>query len=213
MSSPFTPPEADLEIAPPSALELLWLNHRGAFLGGVAGIIVVALIILGVTVTRRSGEIASQNALADATDAAAWNAVIAAYPGTPAAADAMLLLAASLREAGKIDESNALYSRFTETFSRSPIAVSGLLGRASNARVAGKPTEALNDYQQAAAAYPQSYGAPFALFSQFRLLAQDGKTEEAKRILQTISTQYPLSLAAQAAGIRPQFSSTTAANN
>jgi TolA-binding protein len=205
MSSPFTPPEADLEVAPPSALELLWLNHRGALLAGVAGIILLGLIILGVTVSRRSGEIASQNALAGATDAAGWNAVIANYPGTPSAADAMLLLAASLREEGKTDASDALYSRFAETFPRSPIAVSGLLGRASNARVAGKSADAINDYQQAAAAYPQSYGAPFALFSQFRLLAQNGKTEEAKRILQTISTQYPMSLAAQAAGIRPQL--------
>jgi len=118
----------------------------------------------------------------------------------------MLLLASSLRDQGKIEESDSLYSRFTETFPRSTIAVSGLLGRASNARVADKPADAINNYQQAAAAYPQSYGAPFALFSQFRMLAQEGKTEEAKRILQAISTQYPLSLAAQVAGIRPQIS-------
>lgn len=210
MSSPFTPPEADLEVAPPSALELLWLNHRGVLVGGIAGIILLALVILGVTVSRRAGEIASQNALASATDAAGWSSVIANYPGTPAAADSMLLLAASLREAGKIDESDALYSRFAETFQRSTIAVSGLLGRASNARLAGKSPDALNAYQQAAAAYPQSYGAPFALFSQFRLLARDGKMEEAKRILQTLSTQYPLSLAAQAAGLRTQLPNQTA---
>jgi tetratricopeptide (TPR) repeat protein len=204
MSSAFTPPESDFEVAPPSALELLWLNHRGALLGGIAGLIVLALIILGVGASRRASEIASQNALAAATDAAGWNAVIANYPNSPAAADAMILLAASLRDAGKIDESNAVYSRFAEAFPRSPIAISGLIGRASNARVAGKSADALNDYQQAAAAFPQSYGAPFALFSQFRLLAQDGKVEEAKRVLQVIGNQYPFSLAAQAAGIRPQ---------
>jgi tetratricopeptide (TPR) repeat protein len=205
MSSPFTPSEADLEIAPPSAIELIWINHRGAVLGGIAALIVVALITLGVTVSKRAGEIASQNALATASDPAGWNAVIANYPGTPAAADAMLLMASSLRDAGKIDESDALYSRFAETFPRSPIAVSGLIGRASNARVAGKTSEALNDYQQAAAAFPQSYGAPFSLFSQFRLLAQGGKTEEAKRILQMLANQYSFSVAAQAAGIRPQL--------
>jgi tetratricopeptide (TPR) repeat protein len=205
MSSAFTPPEADLEIAPPSALELLWVNHRGTVLAGIAGIIVLGLIVLGVTVSRQASRIASEQALAAANDAAGWNAVIANYPNSPAAADAMLLLASSLREGGKIDESDAIYSRFTETFPRTPIAVSGLLGRASNARVAGKNSDALNDYQQAGAAYPQSYGAPFALFSQFRILAQDGKTEEAKRILQALANQYPLSLAAQAAGIRPQL--------
>ena len=90
MSSAFTPPEADLEIAPPSALELLWLNHRGAVLGGIAGLIVLGLIVLGVTISRRASEIASQNALASANDSAGWNSVIANYPNSPAAADAML---------------------------------------------------------------------------------------------------------------------------
>jgi len=205
MSSPFTPPEADLEIAPPSAIELLWINHRGTVLAGIAGIIVIALVVIGVTVSRQATRIASEQALAGATDAAGWNDVISKYPNSAAAADAMLLLASSLRDAGKIEESDSLYSRFSESFPRSPIAVSGMIGRASNARVAGKPAEALNYYQQAAAANPQSYGAPFALFSQFRLLAQDGKTEEAKRIIQALANQYPLSLAAQAAGIRPQL--------
>jgi TolA-binding protein len=174
MSSPFTPPEADLEIAPPSAIELLWINHRGTVLAGIAGIIVIALVVLGVTVSRQASQIASEQALAGATDAAGWNDVISKYPNSAAAADAMLLLASSLRDAGKIEESDSLYSRFSESFPRSPIAVSGMIGRASNARVAGNPAESLNYYQQAAAANPQSYGAPFALFSQFRLLAQDG---------------------------------------
>jgi tetratricopeptide (TPR) repeat protein len=204
MSSPFTPPEADQELAPPSSLELLWLNHRGALLGGIAGLVVLCLIILGTLAVNRSTRLASENLLSGATNEAGWNEVISKYPGTPAAADAMLLLASSLRDAGKIDESDALYSRFAETFRSSPLAVSGLLGRASNARVAGKLGDALNAYQQAAAAYPQSYGAPFALFSQARILAQQGKMEDARRVIQSLGTQYPLSLSAQAAGVRPQ---------
>jgi TolA-binding protein len=102
-----------------------------------------------------------------------------------------------------MEESDALYSRFAESFSSSPLAVSAPLGRAYNARVAGKSGDALNSYQQAAAAYSQSYGAPFALFSQARLLAQDGKMEEANRVLQTLGAQYPNSVSAQATGIRP----------
>ena len=204
MSSPFTPPEADQELAPPSSLELLWLNHRGALLGGIAGLVVLCLIILGTLAVNRSTRVASENLLSGATNEAGWNEVISKYPGTPAAADAMLLLASSLRDAGKIDESDALYSRFAETFRSSPLAVSGLLGRASNARVAGKLGDALNAYQQAAAAYPQSYGAPFALFSQARILAQQGKMEDARRVIQSLGTQYPLSLSAQAAGVRQQ---------
>jgi len=205
MPSPFTPPESDQEIAPPSSLELLWINHRGAFLGGIATVILIALIALGVLAANRSARIASETLLSGATNEAAWNEVISKYPKTPAAADAMLLLAASLRDAGKIEESDSLYSRFTETYPASSLAVSGLIGRASNARVAGKTGDALNSYQQAAAAYPQSYGAPFSIFSQARFLAQQGRMDDARRVIQSLGTQYPNSVAAQAAGIAAQL--------
>lgn len=201
MSSLFTPPEADQEIAPPSAFELLWLNHRGAFLGSIAGIVVLIVIVLGMLASSRSSRIASETLLSTASSDATFNEIISRYPKTPAAADAMLLLAASLRDAGKIEESDALYSRFSETFPTSQLAISGLLGRASNARVSGKPDAALTSYQQAAAAFPQSYGAPFALFSQARLLAQQGKMEEAKRVLQALGSQYQGSISTRAAGV------------
>jgi TolA-binding protein len=200
MSSPFTPPEADQVIAPPSAIELLWMNHRGALLGGIALVILLGAVIVGVTASRHATELASGALLESATDQAGWNEVISKYPRTPAAADAMLLLAASLRDGGKLEESDALYSRFSESFQSSTLAVSGPIGRASNARVAGKQEDALSDYQQAAAAYPQSYGAPFALFSQARPLAQQGKMPEATQIIRTLGSTYPGSVSAQAAG-------------
>lgn len=201
MSSLFTPPEADQEIAPPSTFELLWINHRGAFLGSITGVIALIVIVLGVMATKHSSKIASETLLSTASSDMSLGEVISRYPKTPAAADAMLLLAASLRDAGKIEESDAMYSRFSETFPNSPLAISGLLGRASNARVSGKPDAALTSYQQAAAAFPQSYGAPFALFSQARLLAQQGKMEEAKRVLQSLGSQYQGSISTRAAGV------------
>jgi tetratricopeptide (TPR) repeat protein len=200
MSSPFTPPEADQEIAPPSSIELIWMNHRGALLGVIAMVVLLLLIVAGVLSSKHSAKIASETLLFSSTGEAGWAAVIAKYPRTPAAADAMLLLAASLRDGGRIEESDAIYSRFTETFASSPLAVSGLLGRASNARLAGKPDLALSVYQQAAAGFPQSYGAPYALFSEARLLAQQGRSDDVKRILQTLLSQYPASISAQTVG-------------
>ena len=199
----FTPPEADQEIAPPSGFELLWMNHRGGLLGGLGAIVVILLVVLGVITSNRATAIASETLLDQSTNDAGLNEVISKYPKSTAAADAMLLLAASLRDAGKLDESDAMYSRFTETYPQSPLAVSGLIGRASNARVAGKVDAALNAYQQASTGFPQSYGAPFALLAQARLLAQQGKVDEAKRLLQSLGTQYPYSVAAQAAGATP----------
>jgi len=205
MSSPFTPPEVDQEIAPPSSVELLWINHRGAVVGTVAAAVALVLVVLGVLVSSRASRLASENLLSSAQDEAGLREVITAYPRSDAAADAMLLLAASVRDSGKMEESDALYSRFSESFPRHPLAVSGALGRAANARIAGKTDLALSAYQQAAAAYPQSYGAPFALFSQARLLAQQGKGEEAKRVLQTLGSSYPNSISAQASGVGTQL--------
>jgi TolA-binding protein len=173
--------------------------------GTVAATVVLVLVVLGVLVSSRTSRLASENLLSAAHDEAGLRAVITAYPRSDAAADAMLLLAASLRNSGKMEESDALYSRFSESFPRHPLAVSGALGRAASARVAGKTDLALSAYQQAAAAYPQSYGAPFALFSQARLLAQQGKGEEAKRVIQTLGSSYPNSISAQAAGVGGQL--------
>jgi tetratricopeptide (TPR) repeat protein len=189
--------DSNLEISPPSALELLWINHRGAVIGGASAVVLIALVALGVIISIRSTHIASETLLANATDETGWNEVIAKYPHTPAAADAMLLLAASLRDAGKLEESNEMYSRFAESFPNSSIAVSGLLGRAANSRVANQPDNAVSSYQEAAAQYAQSYGAPFALFTELQILAQQGKTEDAHRVLTALTSQYPGSVAAQ----------------
>jgi tetratricopeptide (TPR) repeat protein len=201
MSSPFTAPEADQIIAAPSALEVLWMNHRGALLGTLAALVVAALVVLGILGSNRANRIASENLLASATDDAGWNAVISGYPRTPAAADAMLLLAASLRNQGKLEDSDALYSRFAETFPQNQLAVSSLLGRASNARFAGKPEAAFSAYQQAASAFAGSYGAPFALFCQARMLTQDGRGEDARKIIELLGSQYAASVSASAAGL------------
>jgi TolA-binding protein len=189
--------ESNFEIAPPSSLELLWINHRSTVIASIAALIVIALVVLGVYASNRSTRIASETLLSGATDDAGLKEVIAKYPHLPAAGDAMLLLASSLRDAGKIEDSNELYSRFAESFPNSSIAVSGAIGRASNARVTGNNEQALNAYQQAAAGYAQSYGAPFSLYSEVQLLAQAGKTDEAKKILQVLLNQYPASAAAQ----------------
>lgn len=196
----FSHSDSALEIAPPSAIELLWINHRGTVIAGAVAVVAIVLIVLGVMASSHAARIASETLLSEATDDAGIQAVIDKYPHSPAAGNAMLLIAASLRDHGKIDASNELYSRFAESFPNSTIVVSGLIGRASNARVSNHPDQALSSYQQAAAAFPQSYGAPFALFSQVQLLAQSGKTDDAKKILQTLLTQYPGSAAAQAFG-------------
>ncbi len=196
----FSSSDTHLEITPPSALELLWINHRNTLLAGICGVLVLGLVVIGVVLSHHASILASETLLSNATNDEGLRAVISKYPNSPAGADAMLLLAASLRDSGKFAESDELYSRFTETFPTSSLGVSGLLGRAANARLANNTDAALNNYQQAAAAYPQSYGAPFALYSEIQLLLQSGKSEDAKKILQTLMSQYAGSPTAQVFG-------------
>jgi len=200
MSKAYAHSDSELEIAPPSAIELLWINHRGLLLGSVAALVVLVAIVLGVMASMRATRIASEDLLASATSDAGWNEVMTKYPHTPAAADAMLLLAASLREQGKYEESDEICSRFAEGYPTSMLSISGMLGRAANARVSNHPDKALSYYQEAAAESPSSYGAPFALYSQARLLIRLGKMEDAKRVVQTLLTQYPGSASAVAFG-------------
>ena len=169
----------------------------------MVALFVLVLIVLGILASTHASRIASETLLSNATSESGWREVIAKYPHTPAAADALLLLASTLREAGKIDESDALYSQFTESYPNSTLVVSGFLGRAANARVANHPDNAVSSYQQAAAAYPQSYGAPFALLSEAQLLARLDRIEEAKRVIDSLRTQYPGSAAAQNFGGSP----------
>jgi len=197
MSPSYSSSDSQLEITPPSPVELLWINHRGAVVGAAAALLLIALVALGVIISIHSTRVASETLFANATDEAGWNDVIAKYPHTPAAADSMLLLAAALRDAGKLEESNEMYSHFAESFPNGTLAVSGLLGRAGNERVANHPDNAVSSYQEAAAQYASSYGAPFALYNELQILAQQGKTEEAHRVLTALTSQYPGSVVAQ----------------
>jgi tetratricopeptide (TPR) repeat protein len=197
MSHLHSTPDSYLEIAPPSALELIWINHRGSLLGGIFTFLLLALIAISVMVSMRATRLASEAMLSEAKGAEGWRNVIAKYPRTPAGADAMLLLAASLRQEGRFQESDDLYSRFAESFPNSTLLISGLLGRAANARASNHPDIAISSYQQAAAAFSQSYGASFALFSELQLLTQQGKSDEAKKVLQSLISQYPTSASAQ----------------
>ena len=86
MSQPLSSSDSILEIAPPSAIELLWINNRGAVLGSVVAFLAVALVILGVMTSSHATRIASETLLSGVTDDSGWREVIAKYPRTPASA-------------------------------------------------------------------------------------------------------------------------------
>ncbi|MCX6958215.1 MAG: tetratricopeptide repeat protein [Verrucomicrobiae bacterium] len=177
--------------ASPPLFDLFWEEYRQKILLAIVGFLFLLLATGGILLLRHSRRLASESLLAQSADITSWQKVISSYPGSGAAANAMLLIAATQRQAHDVPASNNTYAQFLEKFPHHPLAISAMIGRALNDDVAGHSDQALDELQQASVAYPQSYGAPFALWMRARLLTRMGKTEDSKKTMQMISTQYP----------------------
>ena len=177
--------------ASPPLFDLFWEEYRQKILLAIVVFLFLLLATGGILLLRHSRRLASESLLAQSADITSWQKVISSYPGSGAAANAMLLIAATQRQAHDVPASNNTYAQFLEKFPHHPLAISAMIGRALNDDVAGHSDQALDELQQASVAYPQSYGAPFALWMRARLLTRMGKTEDSKKTMQMISTQYP----------------------
>ena len=173
-------------ISPP-LFDLFWEEYRQKILLAIVGFLFLLIATGGILLLRHSRRLASESLLAQSADIASWQKVIASYPGSGAAADATLLIAAAQRQAHNLEQANATYAQFLEKFPHHPLAISAVIGRALNDDMAGHSDQALDELQQASVAYPKSYGAPFALWMRARILARMGKMEDSKKTIQMIS--------------------------
>lgn len=180
-------------VAPP-IFELFWEEHRQTVMVAVAAVVALLFAVGGILLWQHSSTLAADALFFGATDKSGWENVVARYPRSGAAANALLLIAAAQRTEKNVAASDTTYTQFLEQFPKNSLAITALLGKAMNADLAGNAQAATDTFQQAASAYPQSYGAPFALMMEARILIRLGKKEEAKRVLQMLSSQFPDSL-------------------
>jgi TolA-binding protein len=137
--------------------------------------------------------------LASANNPAAFQKVMADYPGSPAAPSAALLLAVEQRREKKFAEANATLEGFIKQNPKHELVTTAKLALAANLESLGKPDEAFDVYRRIAAEHPRDFNAPAALLSQVHLLKQKGQIEEARRVCETVMTQYRESYTAQEA--------------
>lgn len=173
--------------------ELFWHENRTRILGGIAAAVVVIAAVGGWAVKQSIANEDAVRMLADAKDAAAWEAVIAKYPRSTPAADAYFRLAGAQREAGKLDDSSATFRKFLSNFPNHALAGAALFGIGQNQDSAGKADEALVTYDQVITGYPKSYVAPFAAYSRAEILLRDLKRDEARKVLEAIVAEFPAS--------------------
>ena len=179
--------------------ELFWEKNKAAILGALA-LLVVGGLALGVWfVYSTLRATAAQKLLADATGIEEYEAVIAKYPGTMPAADALMRLATARRDAGDLDKSTAAFQTFLEKFPAHQLAGGALLGVGQNQDAAGKTDAAVVTYQQVVTQYPQSYAAPFAAYAEGEILLRRFQRDEARRSFNMVVTQFPQSPAARMA--------------
>lgn len=179
--------------------ELLWEKHKTAILGGLVLLLVAVIAAIAWFIYLNVQRESSQRLLAEATDIAGFQAVVEKYTKSPAAADALLRIAAAEREAGDLAKSTAAFQSFIDRFPEHPLAGGALLGIGQNQDAAGDADAAIATYQQVVTRYPQSYAAPFAAYSEAEILLRRFQRDEARRSYNMIVSQFPQSAAARMA--------------
>jgi tetratricopeptide (TPR) repeat protein len=179
---------------------LFWMVHKSKIIAGTA-----ALTLFLIGFGAYLGFKAVQNQRAEAAFAAAdsidgWRSVIAQFPGSVAAGNAYLRIAAKQMEGGKYSDSDTAYESFVHQLPKHPLVVNGYLGLAQNAEAEKDLDKALQYYTQVATQFGYSYAGPIALFHQGRITEAKGQLQAARAILESVVQRYPDSFAAALAG-------------
>jgi outer membrane protein assembly factor BamD (BamD/ComL family) len=190
--------------------ELFWALHKQKIILGA--ILVMAILLgggafLGFQVVQGQKSAA---AYADADSVDAWRTLIKQYPGSNAAGNAYLRIAAQLKTDGKYSDSDAAYDAFVREYPAHPLVAGGYMGLASNAELEKDLPKALKYYKQITDQFGTSYEAPMALFHQGRLTEAEakgqakesslGNLQQARTLFETVVNRYPGSIAAELAG-------------
>ena len=203
-AAPFERPPVE----PPAlvlAAPVFWERYKLLILGALI------LVVLGLAGSAVYGSVqarrlaAASTALGTAKTPEEFQKVIADYPGTPAGADAWLLLARAQREKGDDQAAEATLRTFADKFPTNPLAGGALLALANELQARGDRDGALGLFQQTADRYPKSYSAPLALFGKAELLRITGKTDDAKRTYENLIATFPNGIAAQQAQMALRF--------
>jgi tetratricopeptide (TPR) repeat protein len=181
--------------------EVFWALHgKKIVIALIAGLAV--LIGLGAYIgwqTLRSTQ--AEAAYDSATNIEGWQKVIDRFPGSIAAGNALLRIAAQQANDGHYPDSDKTYQRFVREYPKHPFAVNGLMGLGTNAEAETKPDEAIKYYTDIASKFGTTYLAPMALLSQARLTEGKGQLKEARQLYEMVVQRYPQSVVAQIASV------------
>ncbi len=177
--------------------DLFWEKYKLPLLLGLA-LLITGLVGSVFYQSVRDRKIATASTqLAAAKTPEDFQRIIDSHAGTPAAADALLLLARAQTDKGDQGGAEKSLRTFTERYPQHALAGGALLALAEGAAAAGKADEALTLFRQIPQRYSNSYAAPLAMIAEANLLREQGKVEDARRVYQNVMAAYRQSISAQ----------------
>ncbi len=117
--------------------------------------------------------------------------VISRYPGTNAAANALLLKADLLWDQNKKSSAVEALKEFTTKDAKHPLAVFVLLGLGSKLDAMGESKEAQAVFERITNEFATSEAAPLAQVRLGDLLWAQGKADEAKKVYEDLAVKFP----------------------
>ena len=181
--------------------EVFWVLHgKKIIVASIAALLV--LIGIGAYIGWQTLQSAQAEASYDsATNIEGWQKVVDRFPGSIAAGNALLRIAAQQSSEAHYPDADKTYQRFVREYPKHPFAVNGLMGLATNAEAETKPDEAITYYAEIASKFGTTYLAPMALLSQARLTEGKGQLKEARQFYEMVVQRYPQSVVAQIASV------------
>jgi tetratricopeptide (TPR) repeat protein len=181
--------------------EVFWTLHgKKIVIASIAALLV--LIAFGAYLGWQTLQANQAEAAYDsAANIEGWQKVVERFPGSIAAGNALLRIAAQQSSEGHYPDSDQTYQRFVRDYPKHPFVVNGLMGLATNAEAEAKPDEAIKYYAEIASKFATTYLAPMALLSQARLTEGKGQLKEARQFYEMVVQRYPQSVIAQIASV------------
>ena len=175
-----------------------WLEaNKNRLIGGLAAVVLVALVYSYLTWQHGQNEIACGEAFTQllftrtaddspGQEADAYLALAGKYPGTQAAQRAELQAAAVLFEADKYPEAQAAFQKFADHHSGS-LAATADLGLGASLEAQGKTDEAAAAYLRISSSHANPGAFLQAQFSLGRIAEQKGQLAEAGNYYQNVA--------------------------
>jgi predicted negative regulator of RcsB-dependent stress response len=169
-----------------------FLDDNARKLGWLFIIVVVAIIAFGLIKHQNT---LKANEAAEAFTAAKTvedcDLVISRYPGSNAAANALLLKADLLWDQNKKSTAIDALKEFTTKNASHPLAVFALLGLGTKLDAMGESKEAQAIFERILNEFSSSEAAPLAQVRLGDLLWAQGKTDEARKAYEDIAVKFP----------------------